>query len=294
MFALFWVIESLAGYGAIQAIGYATAPAIWAGLTIVVSFVWGVAAFDDGVKSGAGAAGAILLLVVGICLAASTQSSFPGRLRALVARCRGGGHNSGGGRSASYEETTALIKDSDDGGENGGVEHGGGGKFVRGVLLAVCVGFLNGSLMVPMKCFATGCFGAEKYDPVQNGGDTAGLAFLPYLAVGLAIATPVVFGVYFRAWRPGLSARVALHAGVAAGPGLLTGCYWAMGNYSAIFATMYLGQAIGYPLTQTAIVVNGLWGIAYYREIRGKYPVGVFYAAVVVIICGAVLDGRYA
>jgi hypothetical protein len=33
-----------------------------------------------------------------------------------------------------------------------------------------------------------------------------------------------------------------------------------MGNFSSMFATIYLGQTIGFPLTQTCIVVNGFWG----------------------------------
>ena len=285
VFGAAWNLLSIAGFKAIHHLGYAVAPAIWAGLTIVVSFVWGVAAFHDGVKDKGGAAAAILMLVAGISLAASTQSSFPARLRAWVA---GGANNARG----SAEETTTLFKQTGDSDNSGGEQNGGGGNahFFKGVLFAICVGLLNGSLMATMKCFSNGCFGAQPYDPAENGGDTAGLNFLPYLSLGILISTPVVFVGYFR----GRLADVRLHLDVAAVPGLLTGCYWAMGNYSAIFATMYLGQTIGFPLTQTAIVVNGAWGILYYKEISGAYPVGLFIVAAAIIIGGAVLDGRYA
>ena len=47
-------------------------------------------------------------------------------------------------------------------------------------------------------------------------------------------------------------------------------------------------------LTPRCIVVNGFWGILYYKEIKGFYPVAIFVAAVAVIIVGAILDGSYA
>ena len=149
-----------------------------------------------------------------------------------------------------------------------------------------------------------GCFGAEPFNGAEWGDDLAGTSFLPFLTIGLVITTPVVFVSYFmlkEGFFQGratihsiMSTKVQYHRDVAALPGFLTGCFWAMGNYGSIFATMYLGQTIGYPLTQTCIVVNGFWGILYYKEIKGTYPVGVFCAAVVVIIAGAVLDGNFA
>ena len=49
-------------------------------------------------------------------------------------------------------------------------------------------------------------------------------------------------------------------------PDLRLYSFWAIGNLCSTYATYYLGQSVGYPLTQTCIVVAGLWG--------GEYRVG--------------------
>lgn len=77
-------------------------------------------------------------------------------------------------------------------------------------------------------------------------------------------------------------------------PGFITGTFWGMGNFNAMFATVYLGQTIGFPLTQCCLLINGLWGILYYGEIAGALPISLFILASVVIIAGAALDGLYA
>merc|ERR1712232_303965 len=74
-------------------------------------------------------------------------------------------------------------------------------------------------------------------------------------------------------------------------PALLTGCYWSFGNVTSMFATIYLGQTIGFPLTQCCLIINGCWGILYYKEIQGFKAVGLFAAASLVLMTGALMDG---
>ncbi len=52
-------------------------------------------------------------------------------------------------------------------------------------------------------------------------------------------------------------------------PGLLSGLLWSAVNVCQIYAVLYLGVGVGSGCVQAAIIVAGLWGIAYYREIRG-------------------------
>merc|ERR1719510_1549503 len=75
--------------------------------------------------------------------------------------------------------------------------------------------------------------------------------------------------------------------------GLLTGAFWGMGNFSSMFATVYLGQTIGFPLTQCCLVLNGVWGIIYYKEIVGARAIGTFILASIVVLLGASLDGMF-
>merc|ERR1719265_1352785 len=123
-----------------------------------------------------------------------------------------------------------------------------------------------------------------------DGHTLAAIAFLPSLAIGILVVTPVLFLLYFA---PTLASGVLpkFHVSVAALPGFLTGCFWGMGNFSAMFASTYLGQTVGFPLTQTCIIINGLWGTLFYKEISGPLPVGLFLGACVLIIAGAYLDG---
>ena len=122
------------------------------------------------------------------------------------------------------------------------------------------------------------------------------MAFLPSLCIGIAIVTPVFFVCYFGTkrllWGPA-AGTPQLHFKVAALPGLITGVYWGCGNFASLFAAAYLGQTIGFPLTQTCIVINGLWGILYYKEISGRWAIGVFAVGVVLVLVGAVLDGTW-
>jgi len=60
-----------------------------------------------------------------------------------------------------------------------------------------------------------------------------------------------------------------LHFRVMLVPGSISGILWSIGNIFAIYAVEELGEGVGYGSVQAAIMISGLWGIFYYREIRG-------------------------
>ncbi|KAK3260043.1 hypothetical protein CYMTET_30986 [Cymbomonas tetramitiformis] len=273
VFGLTWVSSQVCAYQAIAKLGYAAGPAIWAGLTIVVSFVWGVAAFHNSVRSILGAVGGLLVLIVGICIAASASSSLPATLEARFRKS--GDYPIIRSLEEQFLEERYLEGGADKSAQN----------FASGVFWAVATGLLNGSQMVPLQCFSNGCFGS----PAYTGSAGASVAFLPSLAVGVMTITPAFAIIYFGAKRevPEFAFSVA---GV---PGLLTGAFWAMGNFAAMFATEYLGQTIGFPMTQACIIVNAFLGIVFYREITGTYAIRLFAVAVIFIIVGAGLDGNF-
>merc|ERR1719468_598401 len=107
--------------------------------------------------------------------------------------------------------------------------------------------------MVPLSLFQNGCpaIGVRGYE----GGLLAPLAFLPSLAFGVLVAQPPLFLLY---WAPAMlrGEIPKFHVECVAPCGLMTGCFWGMGNFCAMFATVYLGQTIGFPLTQSCIMVN--------------------------------------
>ena len=77
-------------------------------------------------------------------------------------------------------------------------------------------------------------------------------------------------------------------------PGLIGGVMWNIGNICSIYAAdSPLGLAVGFPLAQCALMVAGLWGIFYFREMRGARPIALFFISGGVLICGAALMAVY-
>lgn len=263
LFATLWIVGQVLAFSAVQAAGYAVGNAIWIGVTICTSFAWGVLAFHSPVRDPLGAGVALALMVVGVVLAA-VSSVISDRARN---RC-----------STARDVAAPLVKESPP----------RAGSLVFGIACATTFGLGNGALMVPMTIFQQGwpALGVAAYD----GKSLAPLAFLPSMSMGILVVQPIVFLLY---WAPALrrGERPQFHFSKVALPGILTGSFWCMGNFCAMFATVYLGQTVGFPLTQLCLVVSGLWGILYFREVRGSAAIATFALASAVVLGGAVLDG---
>ena len=48
-------------------------------------------------------------------------------------------------------------------------------------------------------------------------------------------------------------------------------------------------MTVGYPLTQVALVVGGLWGIIAFKEMKGIRTLSVWAASVTILLGGAVM-----
>lgn len=261
VFGVIWIGAQVLAFNGISILGYAVAPAIWIGTTIVTSFVWGSAVFGNTVSNWPLAIGSLAVLLMGVALA--TYSSMVSD------------------REKASKEEKSLNPQETKG-------EGSKGSPLFGLVCAILMGIANGSGMVPMTCFGNGCpsLGVSKYE----GESLASVAFLPSLAVGVLVAQPVIFLLY---WGPSIARGVypQFHAKDVALPAMLTGCYWSMGNFASMFATLYLGQTIGFPLTQCCLIINGGWGILYYKEVQGCSAISIFGLASVVLMSGALMDG---
>jgi glucose uptake protein GlcU len=267
-------------FNAVQLVGYAVGPAIWAGLTMVVSFTWGVTAFGHEVNSWRGSCPAMGLLVLGVCLAAASGSDTARKLgRRQLSQAQEGSYGT------CVEEGLGVVRADAEGSSAQGAL-----RTALGCGCAVAVGLMNGTLMVPVTLFQSGSatLGILGY----KGDLLSPIAFLPSLSIGILCMQVPTFLIYF-ARDISYGRPPQFQVSIAAAPGLVTGAYWAMGNFASMFAMTYLGQTIGFPLTQTCIVIGGLWGIFYYGEIEGRLPITMFTVSVALIIAGAALDGRY-
>mmetsp|Transcript_30847 Transcript_30847/g.98375 ORF Transcript_30847/g.98375 Transcript_30847/m.98375 type:complete len:406 (-) Transcript_30847:112-1329(-) len=284
LFGLLWTANAICSFNGIVILGYSVGSAIWIGTTILVSFVWGTLCFGKHVVSVPGSAAALSLLVAGVCLAAySSHLSSQRQRRAREQPAMDVQLTS----SPDFFDQENNAKPPEEGAGAGGRS---AGRVLFGLLSCLSTGLTNGSLMVPMNCFQSGCpsIGISAY----TGDVLAPLAFLPSLAAGVLAVYPVCFALYF--WRSLASRQFPeFHFAAVSLPGLLTGLFWGMGNFNAMFATVYLGQTIGYPLTQLCLIINGLWGILYFKEVSGALPISLFVLASVIIIGGAALDGMY-
>ena len=71
--------------------------------------------------------------------------------------------------------------------------------------------------------------------------------------------------------------------------GVCSGLLWACGNFGSLHATLGLGQAVGFPLTQVCVLVSAAWGIGAFGEIPGKAGRVLFGVASALVLGGAVL-----
>ena len=71
--------------------------------------------------------------------------------------------------------------------------------------------------------------------------------------------------------------------------GACAGLLLTIGMYSSIIAVSLLGQGVGNSLTQSKILISGLWGIYYYKEITDKKLIFKWFISAMVCICGIVL-----
>jgi len=246
-----WVPASILSIFAINHLGMSVAVGVWAGITIVVSFIWGATYHFAGqpeptVKSPRFTFPGLALLVLGVVLLSLSGTQFVARL---------------GRKKDEVDEQSSLvgekpkaingytkIGDSSDSYPDSLVEKEEPLKQNRmlGLICAVVLGVMNGSMLVPMK-------GAPQDIHVT---------FVISFAIGVVAITPVAGLLYF-----GVRRQIPVwHWKVALLPGLATGLIWNIGNVCSIYATQYLGLSLGFPLTQLALVVSGLWGMIVYRE----------------------------
>lgn len=69
--------------------------------------------------------------------------------------------------------------------------------------------------------------------------------------------------------------------------GLVSGGIWNVANLFSLFAVSNLGISIGFPLTQMALLVAVLWGLLYFKEIKGKSSKVKIVIGAVIMIVGA-------
>jgi glucose uptake protein GlcU len=176
-------------------------------------------------------------------------------------------------------------------------------QYNIGLLMAVLNGVLAATIMVPLH-----------YAPANA---TRGIGFS--MSFGIA-AVLVVMLLWFLRWLlyssvffftelrqdkviqrrsiiveslcKGYTSLPSFHWKVMWRPGLLSGLLYSLGNLMGIVSIQRLGNFMGYSLNQSSMIVSGLWGIFYYKEVAGTLHIIGFLVSVCLVFVGILLLGR--
>ena len=167
--------------------------------------------------------------------------------------------------------------------------HACGGKILLterqcGMLAAAFCGTWGGSIMVPMK---------------WSPPDTKGVAYLISFAIGASIINIILWILRFLyhfyktrySWRAAYHALPSFHLRILWRAGGMCGLLWSIGNFFSLISVYYLGEGVGYPLVQTAILVSGLWGIFYFKEVQGAERITKWFLSSLLTVFGILLLG---
>ena len=288
--AFIWTLGSILSVQVINDIGMSVGQGVWSGFVALTAFLWGTfghAVFprnfprpqmrDEGLATF-GLAG-LILGVLGLSLVGKLSDPKPGAAsKDSVGRGIGG--------AARRPDMNASLLPAESSINRGYSPKRGAGResVVRGLTCAVLVGLAAGSTLVPMKM-------APK-DPFQVTARSAvwavsfGIVIVPVTLIFVALG-------YMYAVENGLPPP-RLHARACALPGIASGILWNCGNIGSIYAqSQPLGYAVGYPVTQSCVLVAGAIGIVCFGELRGVKAILGWLLAAVLLLTGAAALGYF-
>mmetsp|Transcript_11763 Transcript_11763/g.19575 ORF Transcript_11763/g.19575 Transcript_11763/m.19575 type:complete len:400 (-) Transcript_11763:330-1529(-) len=312
---LFWVPAGTAAIFAIRNAGLAVSQGIWSALIVLVSFCWGIFIFDEAVASRYVATLAILLMTVG--LLGMSQYSVPDEQLFEYTSASSFEESEpidGNGEDASFHDDDAIdgsIEMEKNAMNNTSAIDGAGCTHLAsridsllvsgekrichdvhflgfnwsrrrlGLACAVFNGFWGGSIMVPMH---------------YSSGNTTGLGYAVSFAIGASIVLLVMWaGRYLyhvgrsRSFVKGFDCLPSFHLRVMWLPGGIAGGLWSLGNICSMLSVQGLGEGVGYSVVQGSMLVSGLWGVYFYREVTKRKTRLKWLASAVLTVSGILL-----
>lgn len=160
-----------------------------------------------------------------------------------------------------------------------------------GICAAIFNGVWGGSIMAPMKW----C----------QREDTTGIGFLLSFAIGASI---VNFGLWVirylylvmftptsgddrsvNCWYQAYLLLPSFHLQELWCAGATCGLLWSIGNFFSLISVKYLGQGVGYSVIQAAMLVAGMWGIGYFREVTKPAAIFKWFLSAILTVSGILL-----
>ena len=130
-----------------------------------------------------------------------------------------------------------------------------------GIILAILSGIVAGTYLVPFKL--------SGLDPIH---------FLFSNSLGILLSGII----FFLITDAKIDKKIIFQ-------GFLSGFIFGVANFASFFAIIYLGLAVGFPLTQIALFISVLWGVLYFKEIKGKNRIFKIILGAIMLFVGIVL-----
>eukprot|EP00934_Nitzschia_sp_Nitz4_P004285 Nitzschia sp. Nitz4//scaffold33_size148984//5131//8657//NITZ4_002909-RA/size148984-augustus-gene-0.251-mRNA-1//1//CDS//3329548370//4275//frame0 len=274
---LLWVVGGTGGIYGIRMAGLAVAVGTWASIMIMVNFIFGIMVFQEPVHDVLGTLASFLLLIVGL-IGMSRYSAPPPALSMQTEQdILSIDHHEEAAPSTSFapmEDPTTdqaaqpvqLKRKGSDNTSNGAFYVLFGiplSKRQCGILGAAMNGVFTGGSLVPLHYAKEEGFG--------------GANFIISMASGAFITNCLIWVVIFFYNMASMRLSVLDTVGSMPKiyfdqlwlPGSMAGVLLGIAMFGSILAVTYLGQGVGNSLVQTKILVSGLWGIFWYKEITG-------------------------
>jgi len=310
--AILWVPGGTAGVYAVRRAGLAISVGIWSCVIVIISFVWGVLIFGEKQKSGPlSAVKAVSVLCVGMCGIAYFSSSEPESKKKVQRKDNQSLKevinettplSSMGGDDIVTSEGDQVSLDLESFPHCGQPPHSHQTlhihlppliskrtidvpKYHLGLFFAFLNGVLAATIMIPLH-----------YAPPHS---TQGIGYS--MSFGIAAMLVVLFAwllrwiiraIQCRSVVEGYQSLPSFHFKDMLRPGMLAGLLYSIGNLSGIVSIQKLGNFMGYSLNQSSMIISGLWGIFYYKEIPGCRNILGFILSSVIVFVGILLMGR--
>jgi glucose uptake protein GlcU len=310
---LLWVLGGTGGVYGIRMAGLAIAVGTWASIMIMVNFFFGILIFREPVHDIWGTMASFLLLILGLVGMSLFSAHKPKEHTTVVDETNKTEESLTDGSSSDYqnleshahkrsvdsdpensfterdETTAAICKNNENRDHEAHVVIFAGRlpltKRQCGILGAAMNGVLTGGSLIPLHYAKEEGFGGAKY--------------IISMACGAFLSNILIWGAFFlysmmahrdtaRSVQDILQTMPRWHFRKLWLPGSIAGILLSIGMFGSILAVTYLGQGVGNSLVQTKILVSGVWGILWFKEITGTSTILKWFLSATVAVLGIV------
>mmetsp|Transcript_17562 Transcript_17562/g.38005 ORF Transcript_17562/g.38005 Transcript_17562/m.38005 type:complete len:379 (-) Transcript_17562:99-1235(-) len=292
---LFWVPGGAFNIFAIRNAGLAISQGIVSSSIVMVSFIWGNLIFRESVESQIIAYAAVWLIMAGL-YGMSYYSTAEPLLAEIV--------NESDHGERKEEEEGLMMQRNSDAFENDSSAPSQPLEITqqpprRGRTIVICGKTYSRRNLGLFSALLCGTWGGSCLVPMHySTGDTNGLGYVISFSTGAMVVTVFLWILRYthqliklKSIKEAYAIMPPFHFRVMWLPGATAGTLWSIGNVGSIVAVEHLGQGVGYSASQAALLVSGIWGIFYFKEVTKPSIIGKWFLSAFVTIAGILLLG---